>query len=437
MSEDLTHQRPCRAPLRQRPAPTPREGGGTYHRYLITAMAKLGKGTRGARVVVVGGGVTGAATAYELAAAGVMVSLVESHALASGATGAAPGVVSMATKKPGLIAGLAQLGAQRLESIAEGLNLRSLHRWGSVLAFEEKAEGELVERRRLELAAQTVRSEMITAQHARRLQPLLRGPLAGAAWFPGDSVVDPRELTHALAGAAKEKAAAVFIGESVLEIEAAGGGVKAVRTTERRLECDWVVNCAGLGAAELAASLGLRHDIRPRRGHLVALAAPASASHVRVTTVPAVFGKQTDSGAGFTGTAVTPVSSDELVIGGSNEAVAPDEAPAAVDALLVATIVLRASRLFPDLGTAAVLRAWSGLRPVAPSGPILGRASGPVGYLSATALGGDGVALAPAVALYVRQAVLKVEPDLDVATFLEGAAYSHRAFHWQRPPAGA
>lgn len=111
--------------------------------------------------------------------------------------------------------------------------------------------------------------------------------------------------------------------------------------------------------------------------------------------------------------------SGSVVIGSSNEFVGFDTSNTPE---VLARIKAVAERLMPAIAELNLLRTWAGLRPYSASGPIIGRAGGPDGYLAATGHGGDGLSLAPITGRYVAEMIARDAPELGLDEFLSGVA---------------
>jgi 4-methylaminobutanoate oxidase (formaldehyde-forming) len=74
---------------------------------------------------------------------------------------------------------------------------------------------------------------------------------------PGDGRVNPVDLTMSLVKGARALGVRIVEGVSVTDVLTAGGAVSAVRTADQTVECEYVVNCAGMWARELGERNGL------------------------------------------------------------------------------------------------------------------------------------------------------------------------------------
>jgi glycine oxidase len=337
-------------------------------------------------VVVVGGGIIGAAIAWRLSAAGASVTVVD-PAPGSGATRTAAGMLAPVTEL--------HYGEERLLR----LNLASARRYPDFVDAVQAATGLDVDYRQTgtvvaawdaaDLAALRdlaelhhslgLNSSMLTARELRELEPSLAAGLPGGLLAGDDHAVNPRRLHHALlAGATIEPQAAVSIDAGTVTL--ADGDV---------LGCGTVVVAAGArsGQIEGVPATGLR----PVKGQTLRLRADRPVLHHvlrgSVRGVPVY---------------VVPRDGGELVVGATSEEAGYDERPRAG---AVHDLLHDAQQILPAILEMELLEVSTGLRPGTPSNaPVIG-AAGP-GVVVALGHYRNGVLLAPITADAVTELVL-------------------------------
>ena len=103
-----------------------------------------------------------------------------------------------------------------------------------------------------------VEAEVITLGEAARRWPLMRtDDLVGAVWLPGDGKANPADITAALAKGARAGGARILEDVKVTGITVERGAVAGVSTAAGQIECEVVVNCAGLWAREVGRLAGV------------------------------------------------------------------------------------------------------------------------------------------------------------------------------------
>jgi len=193
-------------------------------------------------VLIVGGGIVGAATSYFLARAGVPNLVVERHEPAWGASGRNPGYVWTHTRAEGVQMELAKAGRSLYDELVEELDDFEFRASGGMIYFFEDSHDlfpRFVEgRRRAGLPM-----ELLDGDAARERCAVLPDDIAGATFNPLDAHVEPTKLTQALIAGAGRLGAGVrsasveaLLVERGADIErgaAVARALEAYRETER------------------------------------------------------------------------------------------------------------------------------------------------------------------------------------------------------------
>ena len=221
-------------------------------------------------VAIVGGGIIGAATAYELANRGVSVTLLEAESLAYGATGRNLGYIWAHTRRAGPELDLVRDTIGRLPTLAEELGAEfGLRRNGGLIFAltedQRRILEEFVERR----VADGVDMSLLDGDEARALVPLLPETVVGATYCPLDAQIDSTRFVRAFAGAAERCGARIVQGMAARRIVVEGGRVAGVDTDSGFIACGTVVVAAGGWSRYLVRELGLELPIGSMRLQIV------------------------------------------------------------------------------------------------------------------------------------------------------------------------
>ncbi len=212
-----------------------------------------------------------------------------------------------------------------------------------------RAEIDLRRRRGVELAE-------ISGSELRRLVPAISSEYRYGVLYPKcGHTVDPKALVVAL-WESVERRGGTFVKAAVEGFESRGSAVTAVRTNSGTLPADAIVVAAGAWSAPLALALGFRVPLEVERGYHVTLAAPGIALPVPVIVADVRF-------------AVTPMTMGVRLAGTIEFAgMQAPPAPRRQDMLV------RLARLcFPGLSAEHQSR-WMGFRPSMPDSlPVIGK----------------------------------------------------------------
>jgi len=306
-----------------------------------------------APIAVVGGGLIGLSIAWELARAGWRVAVFEKNLVGGEASWAGAGMLSPG----GEIEGPSPLASLALESRAlyrqfvlelekaSGLTI-DYQECGSLDLAYSPGELQALESRAIEQEAGGIHSKAVSAQHIRAFWPRLQGAdLAGGRFYANDAIVNPRELTLALATACRKldvpvqqscAVTRVRVLETAVEVEAACGS--------GRYEA--VVIAAGAWSSSIPLeSVPHIPAAEPVKGHLIGYQQPEQ-------TCPTIVRHGS--------TYLLQRTSGLLIVGASVEHVGFDRA---VRHEVAAGLAEQAAFVFPHLGETTPSQTWIGFRP--------------------------------------------------------------------------
>jgi glycine oxidase len=346
-------------------------------------------------VIVVGGGIIGCATAYELAKAGSKVTLFERAIPGAEASSAAAGLLTVGgTRRSEPFQKLALDSWARYPDIARelhdvtGVDVEHMTA-GTLYPLFDRGESAEAEEQLRRPRAKEMGMRMVEGAELREMEPGLSPDVKAALFVRADHWVNNQRLVTAYASAAAGRGVALRTGVEVGQILADGQRVTGVVSAGERFEADCVLLAAGAWSTPLAASLGLHLPVVPVRGQMLA-----------VSNVPALLRHAVHGHQGY----LTPRPSGELLIGATVEHVGFERAvtPAGIAQLLTGAIAV-----LPNLQNRPITRTWCGFRPGTPDDmPVLGPWPDVEGLFVATGHYRNGILLAPATAALMTQAIL-------------------------------
>ncbi|WP_299441268.1 FAD-dependent oxidoreductase [uncultured Phycicoccus sp.] len=372
-----------------------------------------------ARVVVVGGGVIGTSIAYHLAHAGERdVVLLERDRLTSGTTWHAAGLMTCF--------GSLSETSTRLRLYSRDLYGRLEAETGQSTGFKPVGLVEAADQDRLEEYRRVavfqrrhgLDVEEVSPAEMADLFPLARtDDLAGGFYVPGDGRVNPVDVTMALAKGARRQGARVVEGVSVTAVETRPRGaveeVTAVVTDRGRIECDVVVNAAGMWARELAQANGV---VVPNQAaehyYLVTEPIDGMSPDAPVFEDPASYGYYREEGGGMMVGLFEPEAAPWKVDGIPKDFSFGTIPP---DTDRVAPFLERAMARVPVVETAGIRTFFCGPESFTPDlSPAVGEAPGVRGYFVCAGLNSVGILSAGGLGRIVAHWVLTGRPDVDV-----------------------
>jgi sarcosine oxidase subunit beta len=368
-------------------------------------------------VVVIGGGVMGASTAYHLAQAGARdVVLLEREAFFGlGATGRCAGGIrhQFATE---INIRLSQHSLRMLDELeAETGQPALVRKCGYLFVLTRPADVVAFQRQLMLQRSLGVPTQWLSGDEVRLRLPGCAFPDAlGGTYLASDGLADPNSVVMAYLNAARRLGARCLTGVTVAGVDTAGGRVTGVATTRGRIATDCVVNAAGPWSAPVAALAGVSLPVQPvRRQWLTTTALPA---------LPPDFPFVID----FAQSLYFHREGEGLLTGMSNPAQAPGYDQSVDPAWELVHLEAAAQRL-PLLEQAGVASRWAGLYEVTPDAhPILGHT--PLGgFYVLTGFSGHGFMHGPICGLLMAELITAGQArTLDISTLALSRFAEHK-----------
>jgi glycine/D-amino acid oxidase-like deaminating enzyme len=340
-------------------------------------------------IVVVGGGITGAFTAYHLARMGIDATLVERGEIGGEASGSNPGGLNPhhGPGIPGPMHELAQesfrLHLEAWPAISElsGIEFEARRPPRVHLAADEAEAANLRRAAAPYASASGFAAHWLERDEIASIEPRVGPGVVGGLLTEGNGKVDAASYVRAVA------AAAARLGTRTLRSEAHGLTSRGGRVTEVRLDtgalhCDGAVIATGPWCAGPARWLDTAIPVEPLKGELLHVE-PAGGS-------PAIDLAWSDG-------AIYVDGARRAWLGGTEERAAFARAPSTSART---SILERAERFLPGIAGARVLGQTAALRPVTPDGvPIVGVPEGWENVCLAVGSGRKGMLLGAGVGL--------------------------------------
>lgn len=347
-------------------------------------------------VLIVGAGVIGCAVAYELAAAGASVEVIDARAPGQGASRASAGMLLPFLEGHGSET-FRELGRRSFE-LYEAFLARVRADSGREVLFEQPGtlEVALTDEDVDRLVAQSgahwkagVEARWVPPAALEDVEPALTPAAKGALLVPRHALVRVDSLVDALTAAAERRGARFTAGAGAVRIRALPERHVGVDVDGRTWEAERVVLAAGSWSSGIAVEGVDRIPVRPVRGQILQLRArPGLVRHI-------LWGA---------GGYLVPWPDGTVLAGATSEDVGFDERTTDEGVRELRAV---AATLVPALADAPLVEARAGLRPQGLDElPLVGSSRVVAGLVYATAHFRNGILLAPWTAKVVTELVL-------------------------------
>jgi sarcosine oxidase, subunit beta len=352
-----------------------------------------------ADVVVIGAGIMGLATAYNLAKRhGITnVTVVERSYLCSGASGRNGGGIRAQWSSETNVR-LMRESIRICEEFAAELKINVwLRQGGYLFVVRDEARRKAMEASVRVQNAAGLGTRMLTPKEAKRIVPELaiEGVVA-ASYNPTDGVVFPWPFIWGYAEGAKALGVEIATFTNVLGFDTEGDRITAVRTDQGTVRTGAVVNAAGAWSPQIARLLDVELPNKPHRHEI------CSTEPLKPFLSPLVA--ELGNGLYF-----SQSTRGEIVGGISNE-----DVPAGIDMGSSHDFLRRYARALvracPILGDVKILRQWAGCYDLTPdANPIVGPVDGMQRFYQASGFMGHGFMMAPVLGRLLADFVAREE----------------------------
>jgi sarcosine oxidase subunit beta len=358
---------------------------------------------KSADVVIIGGGSTGASTAYFLAKSGVKVILLDKREVASEGGGRNMGGIRQLGRHPWEME-IALQSIRDYETLHKELEVDVEYRkMGYLWVALNQEEWELQQRafaRQINAGANLI---LLEKKELLRKFPALARFVVGGTYSPDDGQANPIKVTRGYARTASKYGAKLYADATVTGINVAGRTVVGVETDRGEISAPVVLIAAGPWSVGLAEMVGLNLPIRPVPNQfMVTEPIPPVIEPLVLTSVGVCV--QGINGNMYVGNGNPPVE-----VQGFDESTNFSEMGRTAKNML---------KVVPTLHLAKVIRTWAGILDHTPDDvPIMGAVPNIDGLYLACGFSGHGFAIAPQVGKLLSELILSGHTSISIKNF--------------------
>ncbi|MFJ2042909.1 NAD(P)/FAD-dependent oxidoreductase [Paenibacillus taichungensis] len=373
------------------------------------------------KVIVVGSGILGASTAYQLAKRGAEVLIIDRKDRGQ-ATDAAAGIICpwLSQRRNQDWYQLAKAGARFYPGLIEELKSEGETETGyaqvGALSIHTEVEkiNKMQERAHLrkEDAPEIADITRLDAKETHERFPLLEENFQ-SVYISGAARIDGRALRDALIRSAQRNEAVLINGDATLQYES--DRVTGVVVDGKVISADEVIVCAGAWASELLKPLGIDFKVHYQKAQIMHLQV-----HDREDTGnwPVVMPPSDQYLLAF--------DQQKIVIGATHENDI-EGYDIRVTAGGMQEILNKGLELAPGLADSTFQEVRVGFRPFTPGFlPVMGAVPGWNGLITANGLGASGLTMGPFIGSQLAKLALGMKLDIDIQPYDLGKAMDHQ-----------
>ncbi len=357
--------------------------------------------TETADVVIIGGGITGTSSAYQLASRGLRVILCEKRFLAAGSSGKSSAIIRQHYSNEAT-ARMALYSVRVFQNFADVIGGDAgFVATGFAIIVDVKDKQGLEENVKMQQAL-GVNTRLMSPDELRSLDPNLRvADNTRAAFEPEGGYADPASTVNSFAEAARRRGATIWQETRVTNVLMQGDRVTGVETTRGPISAPAVVNAANAWAPQLGKLVGVELPVRPERHQVATFERPRSLE------------KSTLTAGDFINNIYYRPEGARLTLVGSIDSshgtlIDPDHYNESADYEFIEDSANRIENRYPGMSQALSKGGWSGIYGVTPDWhPIIDEAPPGSGFFVAAGFSGHGFKLGPATGVLVADLVTR------------------------------
>ncbi|MEF9984686.1 MAG: FAD-binding oxidoreductase [Oscillospiraceae bacterium] len=359
-----------------------------------------------AEIVIVGGGISGCAIAYELAKAGMKnIVVIEKKYLTSGATGRCGAGIRMQWGTE-LNCKLSKYALNRFETLNDELEYEfdiELNEGGYLMIAATDHEMEQFKKNVALENSLGIPSKMVDVKECLEIVPHLAPEhIVGGSYCGKDGHLNPFHTTQAYANAAERLGVTFLKNTSVTGIDVENGKIKGVHTDKDYIATNKVVNCAGAWSQEISKMVGVPIDVYSQR-HQILVTEPVA--HMQDPMVMGfahnIYSQQVPQGS--------------FVMGRSDNG-EPMDGRMTSSWQFLDEMSKTLCKLMPVFKNISIVRQWAGMYNMTPDRqPIYGTVDEVEGYYLAVGFSGHGFMFGPVTGKLMSECILGKEYTIDIS----------------------
>ena len=268
---------------------------------------------------------------------------------------------------------------------------------GSLHAFHSEKEWHAYAEETAFIRKFGIPAEKLGRERLQRLEPSLSSDLCGGWYFPQTAHIRPEKLLAAMSDLLKQKGAVILENTEVKGFESSNAHAGGVQTADAAISADMFVVAAGAWAPQLQKELACRLPIQPGKGYSLTLA-----DAEQVPALPCFFEERS--------VVATPWP-DAFRLGGTMEFSGFDDS---LDPQRLSAISRGTDQYLAESSLGDVEKEWCGFRPMTCDGlPVIDRSPRFPNVIIAAGHNMLGLSMGPGTGKLVAEIISRETPHVD------------------------
>ena len=363
--------------------------------------------------IIIGAGIMGCATAFELAQRGLKVAVLEKEGIGAGSTGKSSAIIRQHYSNQ-LTARMALYSLRVFQDFKQRVGGESgFTQTGFLAVVSAKDQAGLEANVALQQGV-GIKTELLSPEALQDVMPgLATHDLVSGAYEPEGGYADPYLTVTSYAEAAKRAGAEIFLDSPVTGVQFAGGKVSGVETAAEQFSAPLVLNSAGPWGARVAHMAGVQVPINSCRVQVSTFRRPPgyeSGHPVVADFIQATYFREETGGLTLAGL----IDPEE-----ANAVVDPDNYKQHVDSDFTLALGEQVIRRYPPIEQGKVTGGYAALYAITPDWHALVDELLPgSGFYICAGFSGHGFKLGPAVGLMTADLLTGASsPEFDPRMF--------------------
>jgi glycerol-3-phosphate dehydrogenase len=354
-------------------------------------------------VIIIGGGVTGCAIARSLSKYNLSVVLLEKNEdICSETSKGNSGIVhSGYDPEPGtLMAKLNVKGSAMIKQLSKELDFDYTMNGSMIISFDKKDAPKLKKLYDRGIANGVDQMEILSGDEARAIEPNLTDQVQGALLCKTGGIVDPFNLTYALAENAYVNGVEFIFNSPVDSITRKNNLYELKCRDKKTYKAKYVVNAAGVYSDIIHNMVSeIKLHITPKRGNYLLFD-----NDIGEFVTHTIFQLPTKLGKGVL---VTPTAHGNILVGPTS-VTQEDKEDTSTKSTDLETVTIQAAKSVKNLPFRKVITSFSGLRACEDGGDfILGEAPDAENFFDAAGIKSPGLSCSPATGEYIADLIVE------------------------------